>query len=292
MTFIPFILYFNMSTHEQVKPWEGIRLRDLFTVSQVSRSCGISRATILRLEDKGLLTPARVDEQNGYRYYDNRNVSQIMQIQLFLELGMSYDDILLYYRTGGSSRELLRRAEARLLVMNRIYQEIRLRVENQETLSFEFITLPRYVCFTRRFRGTTVEDRYWAMCRLYHEAVERGYRLLASQPLFLINRRDDFIQASFEETEVEFTCCIPLEPKCAPEGATVFPPCRAFSCLFHGSYSRRADVFNAFGEKIRELGLRPAGDVRTLALVAPYTGRSISEDCYLTRLAVPVEEST
>ena len=42
-------------------------MRDLFTVSQVSRSCGISRATILRLEDKGLLTPARVDEQNGYR---------------------------------------------------------------------------------------------------------------------------------------------------------------------------------------------------------------------------------
>ena len=73
-----------MSTHEQVNTYEVVEMKDLFTVHQVSRCCGISRATILRLENKGLLRPAYIDAQSGYRYYDNDNDSRIMQIQLLL----------------------------------------------------------------------------------------------------------------------------------------------------------------------------------------------------------------
>ena len=126
--------------------------------------------------------------------------------------------------------ELLEQAEARLSIMKRVCEEIRLRVENREHLSFEFVTLPQYVCFTGEFQGTTVENRYWAMYNLYHQAVERGYRLLATEPLFVINRRNDFIRGAFTEDVVNFTCCIPLEPDTAPEDAVVYPACRAFSC--------------------------------------------------------------
>ncbi len=43
------------------------------------------------------------------------------------------------------------------------------------------------------------------------------------------------------------------------------------------------------GRKIRELGLKPTGYVRMLGLVAPYTGKAIPGENYVTRLAVPVE---
>lgn len=265
-------------------------MKDLFTVHQVSQCCGISRATILRLEEKGLLTPAFIDRQTGYRYYDTNNVGLVMQVKFFLSMDMSYDDILLYYRSNGSSPELLDRLEAKFLAVKRAYEEIRLRVDRQEHLSFEFIVLPRYVCYTGDFRGVTIEDRYRAMHGLYSEAVEKGLRLLPSEPLFVINRRTDFIEGKFTETEVDFTCCIPLEPDFAPPEAVVYPACTAFSCLCYGDYTRRAETFNAFGEKVRGLGLRPAGYVRALGLVAPYTGRDIPNDRYLSRLALPLEE--
>ena len=264
-------------------------MEKLFTVHQVSKSCGISRATILRLEQKGLIRPRYIDRQSGYRYYDNYNVSQIMQIQLFLEIGMSYDDILLYYRSNGNSEQLFHQVETQFYTMRRAYEELRLRMEKRETLSFAWITLPEYVCFSRNFRGATVEERYWAMYDLYHEAVERGYRLLPNESLFIINRRDDFLRGEFSEQEVEFTCCIPLKPDHAPADAAVYPRCRAFSCLYRGDYSHRKEAYDTFGRKIRELNLRPSGDVRVLAAVAPYTGRSIPADSYVTRLAVPVE---
>ncbi len=42
-----------MSTYGQVNDYGVIVMKELFTVHQVSKACGISRSTILRLESKG-----------------------------------------------------------------------------------------------------------------------------------------------------------------------------------------------------------------------------------------------
>ncbi len=267
-------------------------MEGLFTVHQVSKVCGVSRATILRLENRGLLKPVFVDEKTGYRYYDNFNVSLILQARLFLELGMSYDDIVLYYRANGNSPELLERLETRYRILKRAYEEIRLRLDRREEITFEFLTLPQYVCYTRECRGTTVQDRYQAMVDLCNEAVEKGCRLSYSEPLFGIAKRTDYLEEKFVERESDFICCVPLDPACAPKEAEVFPSCRVFSCLFYGGYERRPEAFNLLGRKIRELGLKPTGYVRMLGLVAPYTGKNIPGENYVTRLAVPVEDAS
>lgn len=264
-------------------------MNELFTIRQVCKSCGLSRATLLRLEERGLLAPASINPETGYRWYDNFNVSQIMQVKLFLDIGMTYDDIALYYRSNGTSRELMERMETKYLLFKRAYEEIKLRVDKQEHLSFEFVDLPEYVCCARRARGTTSEEHYWTMYHLNSEVVEKGYRPLASEPLFVIKERTDFLEGTFEEREEDYVCCIPLEPEGAPEEAVVYPACRAFSCLGYGSYAQVPELLNALGREIRARGLKPAGYVRVLGLVAPYTGRDISADNYVTRLALPVE---
>ncbi len=264
--------------------------KDLFTINQIVRCCGVSRSTILRLEDRGLLQPAFVDENTGYRYYDNFNASLILQVRLFLDLGLSYDDVALYYRSNGSSPELLERTEAKYRIFKRAYEEMKLRMDKREEITFEFLTLPQYVCYTRECRGTTVQDRYQAMVDLCNEAMAKGCRPLYSEPLFGIAKRTDYLEEKFAEQESDFICCIPLEPDCAPKEAVVLPSCRAFSCLFYGGYERRPEAFNLLGRKIRELGLKPTGYVRMLGLVAPYTGKSIPRENYVSRLAVPVEE--
>jgi len=265
-------------------------LHRLFTIRQVCACCGLSRATILRLESRGLLVPARIDAQTGYRYYDRNNVSRIMQIKLFLSMDLTYDDILLYFRSKGTSLELLTRIEKKYHTIKRAYEVLKLRLDRQEHLSFEFITLPETVCYSKEFRGATIDSRYNALYLLYQEAVEKGFHLLASDPLFIINKRTDFLEGAFTEGECDFVCCIPLEPDCAPEEAVVYPSCRAFSCLWYGDYTHWADAYNEFGKKIRELGLKPTGYVRSIMLVAPYTGLEIPVDWYLSRFAVPVEE--
>lgn len=162
-----------------------------FATHQVCKSCGLSRSTILRMEDRGLLKPAFIDPETGVRWYDNHNVAQIMQVKRFLAMGLTYDDAALYYQSGGTSRELLTRIEEKYLRLRRAYEDIKLRVDKREHLSFEFVELPEYVCYAKEFHGATVEDSYRAMYGLHHEAVEKGYHLSATEPLFLNHNRTD-----------------------------------------------------------------------------------------------------
>ena len=266
-------------------------MKEFFTIGQVVQSCGLSRATILRLEEKGLLKPARIDVKSGYRYYDNHNVSQIMQIKHLLELGLTYDNILLYYQTNGNPSQLLKLIEPRFYSIKRIYDEIRIRNSNvDDTLEFKTVILPEYICLTRDFRGATTDDKYKDMYGLYHEAVERGYRLLASEPLFVINHRDDYLRGEYSTKNViDYTCCIPLEPDSAPDDAVTYPSCRALSCIYCGDYSRLGNAYNGIGQKLKDMDLKPAGDIRGLGLVASYTGRDIPMSRYVSLLALPIE---
>ena len=78
------------------------------------------------MESRGLLSPARVDEDTGYRYYDIYNVTKILHIQMFLEMGLTYDDAYSYYASNGKSPELLAAFESRLALLTRAYEEMKL----------------------------------------------------------------------------------------------------------------------------------------------------------------------
>ena len=112
-----------MSTHEQVKRERKILVKktkkDLFTVGQMCNVCGISRSTALRMESRGLLSPAYCDKKTGYRYYDNHNINKILQINAFLEMGLQYDDILEFYSSGGNSSGILQKLERRSELLTR-----------------------------------------------------------------------------------------------------------------------------------------------------------------------------
>ena len=58
--------------------------KKFFQISEAARACGVSRSTLMRLEEKGLLTPAYIAPESGRRYYDNHNVARILQIEKFI----------------------------------------------------------------------------------------------------------------------------------------------------------------------------------------------------------------
>ena len=99
----------------------------MFTSHSITKSCNISRSTLLRLEERGLLKPAYVNQDSGYRYYDVQEAGQIMQIKLLQELGLQYDEIEEYYASGGSSLVVAERLRKRLDLLKRGVEELELR---------------------------------------------------------------------------------------------------------------------------------------------------------------------
>ena len=66
---------------------------NLFTIRQTAHACNVSRSSLIRMENKGLLTPAYTNAKSGYRYYDNDNINRILQIQKFQWMGFSPEEI-------------------------------------------------------------------------------------------------------------------------------------------------------------------------------------------------------
>lgn len=260
----------------------------LFSIRQAARACSLSRSSLIRLEEKGLLTPACTNTKTGYRYYDNDNIARILQIQKFQWMGFDTEDILSYYEGGGKADRLLATLEHRLSVLQTQVEEMRLRSHDVPDKTLSVLEIPETICCVRKYQGSVIQDKYHASYDFFHECVEKGIAL-APEPFFLIEEHTDYLEGEISPSPYDFYVCMPVLPEHAPEDAVSIPACTALSLLAYGNYSNLDEAYLYLGEQVRKRGLTPAGYIRLIALVAPYVGKEIDPEMYCSRLVLPVK---
>ena len=260
--------------------------KDLFQITEAARACGVSRSTLMRMEESGLLEPAYIAKDSGRRYYDNFSVAHVLQVQKFKAMGLSKEEIISYYRSGGQVAEILSSLESRLFELQRGVEELRLRLTPAESISVSEMTLPKTVCCMRREVGRTVRDKYNAMFDFYSECVRKGYRF-SDEPIFSISERSDYLEGYIGEENFPFYVCIPLKEE-TPDSVTL-PACKALSVLYYGDYDGVDEAWLTLGRELKSRGQKPIAPPRVLGIVAPYTGKEIATKRYCHRLVVPVE---
>ncbi len=62
-------------------------------IGDFSNVAGISVKTIRFYEEKGLIKPAYIDKYTGYRYYDEKNIEQILMILQYKNMGFTLEEI-------------------------------------------------------------------------------------------------------------------------------------------------------------------------------------------------------
>ena len=263
--------------------------KKLFQISEAARACGVSRSTLMRLEEKGLLTPAYIAPESGRRYYDNHNVARILQIEKFKTMGLSAEEIEDYFACGGEVSEALAVLENRLRDLQRSVEELRLRATEELSLSVQVMDLPAVTCLMRQCTGHTIAEKYADMYDFYSECIRRGC-VLSDEPLFTISEKTDYLEGYISDQPYPYTVCVPVRPKNAPADAVVLPECRALSVLYNGDYSGIDEAWLTLGREVKACNLTPAGFPRVLGIVAPYTGREIETRRYCSRLVLPVEK--
>ena len=68
-------------------------LPNLLTTGQMAQLNGVSKKTLRLYQERGLLIPAHVDEESGYRYYKLEQCAQLDIIQQFQAIGFSLQPI-------------------------------------------------------------------------------------------------------------------------------------------------------------------------------------------------------
>lgn len=262
--------------------------KKMFRIAEAASACGISRSTILRMEENGLLVPAYIDPSSGHRYYDNHNISRIIEIENLKYMGIGAEKIADYFASGGDAEVLLAPLEEKLSMLQRSVEELQLRTGRRGNFFSDIIDLPEYICCVSTHEGMTVPQKYTAMYNFYGECVSRGY-ILGREPLFCISERRDYLRGEISEDPFTFHVCVPVSKKEAPAEAVVFPACKALSVLYLGSYKDVNLMWLALGKEVRERNLTPAGYPRVMGIVAPYTGREIDQNLYCSRVVLPIE---
>lgn len=266
-----------------------IDTRSMFTISQAAHACSISRSTLMRLEEKGLIKPAYIHPESGRRYYDPYNISRILHVQKFRAMGFSTQEIIHYFSSKGNAAAMLASLEERLQRLKQGIEEIRIRALDAPNLSVAITTLPEVVCCMHKTVGLTPEEKTVETYNFYHQCIREGCAL-SPEPLFIINERTDYLEGKITSEPYPYYACIPVNPGQAPKTAKRFPPCKAICVFYYGNYGGIDKAWLKLGEEVRRRGLTPAGFPRAIAIVAPYTGREVDPNRYCGKFVLPIKD--
>jgi len=128
-------------------------MKNYFTISEFAKLRDININSLRYYEKLGLLKPAIVDENNGYRYYSAEQVSLLNKIILCIQLGIPLKDMVAFLDEDGNLES------QRLLEQGRIVAKKRIQ-EMQNNLDYIEYTL-KNIEDNKEFLGHSgVYERY------------------------------------------------------------------------------------------------------------------------------------
>lgn len=275
---------------------------DTFSIGDVTKATGLSRASLVKLEKVGLLKPYHIDERNGYRSYTLFEIATVLQYKLLRDMELSQDEILDYFTNRAHLDRIIEKMKIRKNLMQRAIEELEIRKKTDEENSFSFIDLPDVRCYCGKSQFVTPSDVEKYTAKLVEEAVSLGFTRLSYEPVFSMRWDTDTTPVGNADKPFEAMVCIPIES--GRESEDDLPDGRighiedirggrAFSLLHHGGY-QAPDYYNhefaALWDEIKNRQLKIKGPVRGIGIVCSYVGLDIDPNDYVFRFAVLVEE--
>ena len=88
-------------------------------IKEFSELCGVSVRTLHYYDEIGLLKPAFVDEQNGYRFYDEKSLERIQEILFYRELDFSLKSISEILSSPDYDKQKALKEQRKLLILKK-----------------------------------------------------------------------------------------------------------------------------------------------------------------------------
>ena len=173
---------------------------NLFKIGQITNACSVSRATLLRLEEDGLITPARKDPDSGYRYYSLENLFHIRRVLYLRSLGFSTAVIRHHLETPTDPTPLISDMEERVRQMTKTLWVLRQFTKDSSDFSVSIMEVGDRNCYvnnvvtTGSFRNVASHVRATII-----EAVSNGVHIDRDRGILIATDRTDIVHGKFDE---------------------------------------------------------------------------------------------
>lgn len=252
----------------------------LFKIGEVIKIMDITRKTLLVYEDMGLLTPAIKDEESGYRYYSADNMTQIRAIRSLQSLGLTLKEVQSYYYDTENIDIYLQRLMELRASLDKNIQMLQVRAAKHGDLTVHKTTLPRLVCYCRRYDCKDVSEASNNLRDTYIAAAHTG-------KLYMLGRMFT-MRMSTAADKLDLMCCIPVNDDFDGAERVEFPETPALCIYYRGPYEETGTAIHALMEYIKENNIETTGAFRSIYMEGPPNRGDHSED-YITQIAVPVK---
>lgn len=267
----------------------------LYTINQVAKFCSTSRSTIMRMEKDGILTPAYVNDETGYRYYSNREVLRIVRNLSLSEVGITHKELAKYYSGTESYVNLLETLEKKEKELRDLLAILRVQTGQEMHLHTSVFDFPAMYCYTRVLKdvvdSTSIRGQMW---KTVEEAIEKGFLLKREMHPFVSVDASHFIKGNFKNRKYDYTINIPIlwNEESAPEDVIFYPESHTLSTLLYGGNKDIAKAFVRLGEQIAFRKLIPSGDARVTGIVNSYSGEEIPMEYWVSRVCIPIKDNS
>jgi len=269
----------------------------MFSIGEFSRITGLSVKAIHLYHEKGLLIPAEIDAQTGYRYFNSANVEQARSIRKLRELSFSLeeikallegvDDDALFLDVLTSRREQILAQLAHLkgtakMLESIIASEKELRaMADVNSFKIEEKDLPAVLVVSKRWKG-----RYQDTGGAFAELGKKVGRFISGKPMNLYH------DAEFKEDQAEIESCFPLrrKPESVPSGLQVheLPGGKFVSLVHQGPYTELGKSYEKLFAYLHARGLAAQVPSREIYLKGPGMLFRGNPRKYLTEIQIQV----
>ena len=255
----------------------------MYQIGIFSRMCQVAVSALRYYDELGLLTPAWVDPETGYRYYSAAQLPRLNRILSLKDLGLSLAEITRVLSDDLSAEELrgmLRRERATIQETMRTEEARLLRVENRIRLIEKEGTMPTSDVVIRNLEPTpvlsirdvvSIQEIGALIADAYAGIVHAG--VTPHEPGFAL-----YHDPEFNPTEVDVEMAFPLSeiPEQRPQTpagrvfeARTIPGGRAAVITHTGPYDTISTAYTTLGTWIAENNLTIAGPTQEAYLTAP-----------------------
>ena len=253
----------------------------------------MNRITVKALrfyEEQGLLLPAKIDEESGYRYYTMSQMETLHRILALKEAGFTIEDMKHLNASGDERGFLLRKKKALLEKIAELTLQLSkidgylMAGGNSLSAPVMVKTIPETVCAVMRRRIDSYDALFEIMPEMGGYMEEAGCTCALPEYCFT-----QYLEPGFQEAQILVEVCEAVTEKKADRERLRFrtiPETRA-ACIYHkGSYRDFPKTYEVILRYIEENGYEICGNIRESYIDGVWN--KDSEDEWLSEIQIPV----
>ena len=282
-----------MKMNEKHEAFTEKTVPQLYKIGMFAQMNHITIKTLRFYEEQGLLLPAHVDGENGYRYYTMNQMADIQRITALKQAGFTLDDIKLINQGADTAYLLSSKKAALLKKIAELTSQIAV-IDGYlsgpaGTLDAPVLirTIPAVTVASMKKRIDSYDELFSLMPEMGAEMERLGCRCALPEYCFT-----HYLEPGFRDEHILIETCEAVTEKKEDSALVKFRelPEITAACIFHkGSYNNFSESYAAILRFIEENGYKICGNIRENYIDGIWN--KDREEDWLSEIQIPVSRA-